>query len=116
MDANRILQSAPQWHYERWDGELLSGSLGDALPAAEFQAFLLAVFASYRTAVEPTAGLYVCHPSSAQREFQTAIEAAGFAVRTQIIWASAGFQEILLPLRQLDQSVSEFFHAFIPLF
>ena len=26
MDANQILQSAPQWHYERWDGELLSGS------------------------------------------------------------------------------------------
>jgi DNA modification methylase len=54
----------------------------DAMPAEDFNAFLLAVFASCRTAIEPNAGMYVCHASSVQREFQTAIEAAGFEVRT----------------------------------
>lgn len=34
------------------------------MPAEEFNAFLLAVFASCRTAIEPNAGLYVCHASS----------------------------------------------------
>jgi hypothetical protein len=63
----------------------------DAMPAEEFNAFLLAVFASCRTAIEPNAGMYVCHASSVQREFQTAIEAAGFEVRTQIIWAKNTF-------------------------
>jgi len=52
------------------------------MPAEDFNAFLLAVFASCRTAIEPNAGMYVCHASSVQREFQTAIEAAGFEVRT----------------------------------
>lgn len=32
--------------------------------------------------IKPGASLYVCHPSSWQREFQGALEAAGFAVRT----------------------------------
>jgi DNA modification methylase len=35
--------------------------------------------------------MYVCHGSSFQREFQTAIEAAGFSVRTQIVWAKNTF-------------------------
>jgi DNA modification methylase len=33
----------------------------------------------------------VCHPSYWQREFQDALEAAGFAVHCQIIWAKQAF-------------------------
>src|SRR5258708_10784389 len=35
--------------------------------------------------------MYICHSSSWQREFQAALEAAGFAVRCQIIWAKNTF-------------------------
>jgi DNA modification methylase len=35
--------------------------------------------------------MYVCHSSSWQREFQNAMEAAGFEVRCQIIWAKNTF-------------------------
>ena len=63
----------------------------DAMSAAEFVSFLGKVFESYRRAVKAGASLYVCHPSSWQREFQGALEAAGFAVRTQIIWAKNTF-------------------------
>jgi DNA modification methylase len=35
--------------------------------------------------------MYVCHASSWQREFQNALEAAGFDVRCQIIWAKNTF-------------------------
>jgi DNA modification methylase len=41
--------------------------------------------------VKPGASLYVCHSSSWQREFQNALEAAGFEVRCQIIWAKNTF-------------------------
>jgi DNA modification methylase len=41
--------------------------------------------------MKPGASIYVCHSSSWQREFQNAIEAAGFAVRCQIIWAKNTF-------------------------
>jgi DNA modification methylase len=58
---------------------------------AEFKQFLEAAFRSCRTAVKPGASLYVCHSSSWQREFQTALETAGFEVRCQIIWAKRTF-------------------------
>ena len=35
--------------------------------------------------------MYVCHASSVQREFQNALEASGFEVRCQIIWAKNTF-------------------------
>ena len=64
---------------------------GDRMSEADFQQFLEAAFRSCRTAVKPGASLYVCHPSSRQREFQTALEAAGFEIRCQIIWAKNTF-------------------------
>ena len=54
-------------------------------------ALLECAFRSYRTLVKPGASLYVCHSSSWQREFQNALEAAGFEVRCQIIWAKNTF-------------------------
>lgn len=64
---------------------------GDARTGDEFAAFLDKVFASYKEAVKPQASLYVCHGSPFQREFQAAIEGAGFEIRTQIIWAKNTF-------------------------
>jgi DNA modification methylase len=57
----------------------------------QFGQFLRSSFASIRAVVKPGASLYVCHSSSYQREFQNALEAAGFEVRCQIIWAKNTF-------------------------
>jgi DNA modification methylase len=64
---------------------------GDRMSDADFKQFLEAAFRGLRTAVKPGASLYVCHSSSWQREFQNALESAGFAVRCQIIWAKNTF-------------------------
>ncbi len=64
---------------------------GDRMSAVQFRDFLEKAFASYRTAVKPGASLYICHPSSWQREFQDALEGAGFEVRCQIVWAKNTF-------------------------
>jgi DNA modification methylase len=64
---------------------------GDRMSDAEFKQFLSAAFRSYRAIVKPGASMYVCHSSSWQREFQDALESAGFEVRCQIIWAKNTF-------------------------
>lgn len=64
---------------------------GDRMPPEEFCRFLQEAFTSYRTLVKPHASVYVCHASSWQREFQGAMEAAGFRVRCQIVWAKSTF-------------------------
>jgi hypothetical protein len=64
---------------------------GDRMSDAEFKQFLASAFRSCRAAVKPGASLYVCHSSSWQREFQNALETAGFEVRCQIIWAKNTF-------------------------
>ncbi len=64
---------------------------GDRMSDADFKKFLEAAFRALRTAVKPGASLYVCHSSSWQREFQNALESAGFQVRCQIIWAKNTF-------------------------
>jgi DNA modification methylase len=63
----------------------------DRMSDADFKNFLEAAFRSCRAVAKPGASLYVCHPSSWQREFQNALEAAGFEVRCQIIWAKNTF-------------------------
>jgi DNA modification methylase len=63
----------------------------DRMSDGEFKEFLAAAFCSYRAVVKPGASLYVCHSSSWQREFQNALEAVGFEVRCQIIWAKNTF-------------------------
>jgi DNA modification methylase len=64
---------------------------GDRMSDADFKQFLEAAFRSCRVVVKPGASLYVCHSSSWQREFQNALESAGFEVRCQIIWAKNTF-------------------------
>ena len=76
--------------YEGYTEERLKIA-GDKMTAAQFQQFLGAVFTNYRSLMKPGASIYVCHSSSWQREFQNALEAAGLAVRCQIIWAKNTF-------------------------
>ena len=64
---------------------------GDNLNAKQLQQFLSDAFHCCRGIVKPGASLYVCHSSSRQREFQHALEAAGFAIRCQLIWAKNTF-------------------------
>jgi DNA modification methylase len=64
---------------------------GDRMSDADFKQFLERAFRSYRGVVKPGASIYVCHSSSWQREFQNALEVAGFEVRCQIIWAKNTF-------------------------
>jgi DNA modification methylase len=61
------------------------------LPAERLQQFLVTVFSHYRRLVKPRASLYICHPPAWQREFQNALESAGFTVAGQIIWARQTF-------------------------
>jgi DNA modification methylase len=64
---------------------------GDKMTPGQFQEFLASVFSSYVMALKPGGSMYVCHPSSWQREFQGALESSDFAVRCQIIWAKNTF-------------------------
>lgn len=63
-----------------------SSIMNDDMPAEEFAGFLNAVFERYGGIMEPTAAIYVFHPSSYQREFEGAMEAAGIIVRSQCVW------------------------------
>jgi DNA modification methylase len=65
--------------------------MNDRMSDADFKRFLEAAFHSVRIALKPGASLYICHSSSWQREFQNALEAAGFEVRCQVIWAKNTF-------------------------
>jgi DNA modification methylase len=64
---------------------------GDQMTPEQFQQFLNSVFSSYIWALKPGGSMYVCHPSSWQREFQDALELSDFEVRCQIIWAKNTF-------------------------
>lgn len=64
---------------------------GDRMSPEQFCRFLETTFANYRQIMKSGASLYVCHPSSWQREFQNTLEAAGFHIRCQIIWAKNTF-------------------------
>jgi DNA modification methylase len=64
---------------------------GDRMSDADFKQFLEAAFRSCHGGLKPGASLYICHASSVQREFQNALEHAGFKVRCQIIWAKNTF-------------------------
>ncbi|WP_019420172.1 site-specific DNA-methyltransferase [Paenibacillus sp. OSY-SE] len=60
--------------------------MNDDMPAEEFAGFLNAVFERYADTMARTAAIYVFHPSSYQREFEDAMNAAGIVVRTQCVW------------------------------
>lgn len=90
-DADLVFTDPPyNVDYEGYTDDKLKIE-GDRMSSEQFRQFLAAVFTSYRSILKRTGSLYVCHPSSYQREFQDAIEVAGFVVRCQIIWAKNTF-------------------------
>ncbi len=76
--------------YEGYTKDKLTIQNDDMSPE-QFDQFLRTSFASFRPVVKPGASLYICHSSSFQREFQNALESAGFEVRCQIVWAKNTF-------------------------
>jgi len=76
--------------YEGYTEEKLTIA-GDKMTSEQFGTFLLSAFTAIRIVTADDVSMYVCHASSCQREFQSALEAAGFEVRCQIIWAKNTF-------------------------
>jgi DNA modification methylase len=76
--------------YEGYTEERLTMP-GDRMSQEQFRQFLAGAFDGYGAILQPGASLYVCHASSWQRDFQSALEQAGFAIRCQIIWAKSHF-------------------------
>lgn len=60
--------------------------MNDDMPAEEFAGFLHAVFERYAAVMDPTAAIYMFHPSSYQREFEGAMNTTGITIRCQCIW------------------------------
>src|ERR1019366_8228387 len=91
-DAVDLVFTDPPYNvdYEGYTEDRLK-IMGDRMTPEQFKQFLLTTFSSYRRIVKPGASMYVCHSSSWQREFQNAMEAAGFEARCQIIWAKNTF-------------------------
>jgi len=91
-DAADLVFTDPPYNvdYEGYTEDRLTIK-GDRMNPEQFRQFLLATFTSYRQTVKPGASMYVCHSSSWQREFQNAMESAGFEMRCQIIWAKNTF-------------------------
>ena len=91
-DSADLVFSDPPYNvnYEGYTEDRLTIK-GDRMSDADFKLFLEDTFRSYRSAVKTGASLYICHSSSWQREFQNALETAGFQMRCQIIWAKNTF-------------------------
>ena len=91
-DAADLVFTDPPYNvdYEGYTEERLKIK-GDRMSDADYKQFLENAFRSYRTVLKAGASLYTCHSSSWQREFQNALEASGFEIRCQIIWAKNTF-------------------------
>jgi DNA modification methylase len=91
-DAADLIFTDPPYNvsYERYTEDRLTIQ-GDRMTEQQFKQSMEAAFRSCRSVVKPGASLYVCHSSSWQRDFQNALEAAGFEVRCQIVWAKNTF-------------------------
>jgi DNA modification methylase len=76
--------------YEGYTEEKLTIQ-GDRMTREQFKSFLVAAFVTGKRGLKDGASLYVCHPSSWQREFEDSLESADFEVRCQIIWAKNTF-------------------------
>ncbi len=89
--ANLVFTDPPyNVDYQGYTEERLSLQ-GDRMTAEQYAKFLRTVCHHYRQIMKCSASLYMCHASSWQREFQNALEEAGFEIRCQIIWAKNTF-------------------------
>lgn len=62
------------------------GIENDNMSSDDFRKFLNEAFALMAFHMKPEAGLYTCYASSTHREFEDAINIAGYQQRQQIIW------------------------------
>ncbi|MED0675805.1 site-specific DNA-methyltransferase [Aneurinibacillus thermoaerophilus] len=60
--------------------------LNDDMSDEDFVVFLNQIFTNYAAIMKPNAAIYIFHPSSYQREFENAMNAAGIVTRSQCIW------------------------------
>ena len=92
VDAGDLVFTDPPYNvdYQGYTQDKLKIQ-GDRMSPEQFQQFLATSFVNYRAIIKPGGSMYVCHSSSWQREFQNALESAGFEVRCQIIWAKNTF-------------------------
>jgi DNA modification methylase len=58
----------------------------DNMTEESFRALLSGAFKNYAAALKADGGMYVCYASRTHREFEDALNGAGFEVRQQIIW------------------------------
>lgn len=96
------LSSAPLPLYStatRWSLGLLRILTILKMTDEDFRRFLEAAFGNYRSAIKRGASLYVCRASLVQRDFQNAIEAAGFEVRLSDYLGEEHFRVGLRPLQ-----------------
>lgn len=59
---------------------------GDDLRGEKLQSFLLAAFKNIHAITKANPALYVCYASINHKEFETALNQAGFKVKQQLIW------------------------------
>lgn len=62
------------------------GIMNDKMGQAQFRAFLIDSFKVMRAHIKKSAGLYVFHSPTTQREFEEALNANEMEVRYQLIW------------------------------
>ena len=60
--------------------------LNDKMSEDQFMDFLTKTFAAYKTAVKESAPFYICHSSSSQIIFESAMKKIDLVVKNQIIW------------------------------
>ena len=85
--ANMIFTDPPYNVNYKWTGENTSNTiLNDKMSRASFEVFLIETFARYRENVLDSAGIYVFHSASTQREFQEAMERWNFQIKNQMVW------------------------------
>lgn len=60
--------------------------MNDKMEQAQFREFLIACFKVMREHVKASAGMYVFHSPTTQREFEEALLACGIEVKYQLIW------------------------------
>lgn len=71
--------------------ELARRLQNDHLEKDDYHRFLQAAFSQAARWMKPEASLYVCHASQSQDLVQQALEASGFLIRAQIVWAKNHF-------------------------
>lgn len=89
--ANLIVTDPPynvavESESERLAADGRDSILNDDMSDEDFVVFLNQIFANYAAIMEPNAAIYIFHPSSYQREFENAMNAARIVTRSQCIW------------------------------